>query len=86
MWRPPAQLVIVFIVKTNRSCAGSGKVIRGLDIGVGTMLLKEKSRFLIRADYAFGKFGCPPRIPPNATCEYHSTVGTSAASSASVAM
>jgi len=40
-----------------------------MEIGVGTMRMKEKSRFLIRAEYAFGDKGCPPRIPENATCE-----------------
>ena len=50
-------------------CAGSGNLLQGLEIGIGTMRLKEKSRFLIRAKYAFGERGCPPRIPPNATCK-----------------
>jgi len=51
------------------TCAGSGTLLPGMEIGVGTMRMKEKSRFLIRAEYAFGDKGCPPRIPENATCE-----------------
>ena len=50
-------------------CTGSGKIVAGLEIGIGTMRVKEKSRFLIRHDYAYGDKGCPPRIPPKATCE-----------------
>ena len=48
---------------------GGGKILYGLEIGISTMRVKEKSRFLLRADYAFGEKGCPPRIPENATCE-----------------
>ena len=43
-------------------------VIWGVDIAVGSMHKKERSKFLISPEYAFGKLGCPPRIPPQATC------------------
>jgi len=49
--------------------AGSGEILCGLDIAIGTMRVKEKARFLLRADYAFGEMACPPRIPENSTCE-----------------
>jgi len=49
--------------------AGSGKLLPGVEIGISTMRVKEKARFLIRAEYAYGDKGCPPRIPENATCD-----------------
>jgi len=49
--------------------AGSGKLLQGVEIGISTMRVKEKSHFLIRAEYAYGERGCPPRIPENAVCE-----------------
>lgn len=44
----------------------SGETLPGLDIGVSTMKVNEKAQFIIHPDYAYGKFGCPDRIPPNA--------------------
>ncbi|KAF2880877.1 hypothetical protein ILUMI_25293 [Ignelater luminosus] len=44
-----------------------GYVLPGLDYAVSTMKLNEKSQFLIHFDYAYGKLGCAPRIPPEAT-------------------
>ncbi|BET00159.1 FK506-Hypothetical protein protein [Nesidiocoris tenuis] len=46
---------------------GKGKVISGWDIGVATMKLGERAVFTIREDYAYGKAGSPPKIPPKAT-------------------
>lgn len=43
-----------------------GETIPGLDKGVSTMKPNEKAQFLIHPDYAYGKLGCPPRIPANA--------------------
>ena len=45
--------------RLNRSC-----VIPGLDIAIKTMKKGEHARFLIHPDLGYGKFGCPPRIPP----------------------
>ncbi len=42
-------------------------VIEGWDCGVATMQRSEIARFLVNPSYAFGDFGCPPRIPPGAT-------------------
>ena len=42
-------------------------MIKGWDLGVATMSRGEKAVFTIRADYAYGKSGKQPQIPPNAT-------------------
>ncbi|XP_062508080.1 inactive peptidyl-prolyl cis-trans isomerase FKBP6-like [Corticium candelabrum] len=39
----------------------------GFDIAISGMKCSEISQFLIKPDYAFGKVGCPPRIPPHAS-------------------
>lgn len=41
----------------------------GFDIAISGMKCSEISQFLIKPDYAFGKVGCPPRIPPHASCQ-----------------
>ncbi|XP_064391991.1 inactive peptidyl-prolyl cis-trans isomerase FKBP6-like [Halichondria panicea] len=46
---------------------GQSAVIEGWDCGVATMQRSEIARFLVNPSYAFGDFGCPPRIPPGAT-------------------
>jgi FK506-binding protein 6 len=45
---------------------GACKEIRGFELGVATMKRGELSRFMIYPEYAFGKMGCPPRIPAEA--------------------
>jgi len=37
--------------------------IIGLDIAIASMKKGETSRFLIHPNVAYGKMGCPPRIP-----------------------
>jgi FK506-binding protein 6 len=37
--------------------------IPGLTVGIASMKKGETSRFLIHPDMAYGKMGCPPRIP-----------------------
>ncbi|XP_069135789.1 inactive peptidyl-prolyl cis-trans isomerase FKBP6-like [Argopecten irradians] len=49
---------------------GKGQLVEGLEIGVSTMKKGELSRFIINHEYAFGKLGCAPRIPPEATVMY----------------
>ena len=44
-----------------------GEQILGWEIAIPTMKKGEKSRFLIKPEYAYGKMGCPPRIPAQAT-------------------
>ena len=42
-------------------------MIKGWDLGVATMCRGEKAVFTIREDYAYGKAGKQPQIPPGAT-------------------
>uniref|UniRef100_A0A2P2I7B5 peptidylprolyl isomerase n=2 Tax=Hirondellea gigas TaxID=1518452 RepID=A0A2P2I7B5_9CRUS len=56
--------------KTTKAKLGNGDVLQCLDIAVSSMRLKETARFLVQPNYAFGKQGCPPRIPGNATLFY----------------
>ncbi len=51
--------------KEHKFTIGSGEVIRGLEVAALSMERKEKARFRIRSDYAFGSEGSPPKIPPN---------------------
>ena len=44
------------------------------DVGVATMRKAELARFLIKPDWAYGRLGCPPRIPPDAVGK-HLTLG-----------
>ncbi|CAG5135787.1 unnamed protein product [Candidula unifasciata] len=46
---------------------GKGEIIPGLELALLSMKKHEVSRFLIHHDYAYGKMGCPPRIPREAT-------------------
>ncbi|KAG8237756.1 hypothetical protein J437_LFUL014299 [Ladona fulva] len=46
---------------------GKGSVIRAWDIGVATMRKGEKAVFTCKPEYAYGKQGSPPKIPPDAT-------------------
>ncbi|XP_055371443.1 FK506-binding protein 59 [Condylostylus longicornis] len=46
---------------------GKGSVIKAFDMGVATMKLKEKCVLTCAPEYAYGKGGSPPSIPPNAT-------------------
>ncbi|XP_077864620.1 inactive peptidyl-prolyl cis-trans isomerase FKBP6-like, partial [Saccoglossus kowalevskii] len=45
----------------------TGICIPGFEICVGSMRKGEMSKYLIKPEYAYGKHGCPPRIPGNAT-------------------
>lgn len=44
---------------------GGKELLPGLDIGISTMKKHEVSAFLISPEYAYGKLGCMPRIPPD---------------------
>uniref|UniRef100_A0A023GNK5 peptidylprolyl isomerase n=1 Tax=Amblyomma triste TaxID=251400 RepID=A0A023GNK5_AMBTT len=46
---------------------GSGSVIKAWEIGIKTMKKGEVATFTCRSDYAYGKQGSPPKIPPDAT-------------------
>ena len=43
-----------------------GGHLAGLEVAFSSMKKKEKSRFLIKPQYAYGKMGSPPRIPEDA--------------------
>jgi hypothetical protein len=49
---------------------GQGQVIKGWDVGVGTMHKGEVATLICRHDYAYGASGHPPAIPPNATLKF----------------
>jgi len=44
-----------------------GQLIAGLEMGIKTMKKGEKAQFLIDWNYAYGRYGCPPRIPAMTT-------------------
>jgi len=44
---------------------GAGQVIKGWDDGIGQLSKGEKAILYISSDYAYGKGGYPPQIPPN---------------------
>lgn len=45
---------------------GRGLVIKGWDLGIGTMKKGEVSLFICHPRYAYGEMGYPPTIPPHA--------------------
>eukprot|EP00742_Colponemidia_sp_Colp-10_P006246 GILJ01006693.1.p1 GENE.GILJ01006693.1~~GILJ01006693.1.p1 ORF type:complete len:438 (+),score=76.85 GILJ01006693.1:47-1360(+) len=45
---------------------GTVGVLKGWHLGVATMRVGELSVFRLSAEYAYGKLGAPPRVPPNA--------------------
>ncbi|XP_026293651.1 FK506-binding protein 59 isoform X1 [Frankliniella occidentalis] len=49
---------------------GEGSVISAWDIGVATMKKGEVCMLTCRSDYAYGKAGSPPTIPPDATLQF----------------
>ncbi|NWJ02186.1 FKBP6 isomerase, partial [Crypturellus undulatus] len=46
---------------------GKDITLWGLEVGLLTMRKGELARFVFVPNYAYGKLGCPPLIPPNAT-------------------
>ncbi|NEU34406.1 FKBP-type peptidyl-prolyl cis-trans isomerase, partial [bacterium LRH843] len=46
---------------------GKGSVIKAWDIGVATMKKGEMCVLTCKSEYAYGKSGSPPTIPPDAT-------------------
>ncbi|XP_047003938.1 peptidyl-prolyl cis-trans isomerase FKBP4-like isoform X1 [Schistocerca americana] len=46
---------------------GKGTVIQAWDIGVATMKKGEVAVLTCKSEYAYGKSGSPPKIPPDAT-------------------
>lgn len=52
--------------KQHQFKLGAGEVLKGWEIGVATMKRGELARFMFGYQYAYGKMGCPPRIPKEA--------------------
>lgn len=52
--------------KPHQFSINNGEVIVGLDIAVQSMKLNEKSQFMIKPEFAYGKLGCLNRVPANA--------------------
>nr|XP_008109385.1 PREDICTED: inactive peptidyl-prolyl cis-trans isomerase FKBP6 isoform X1 [Anolis carolinensis] len=46
---------------------GQDITLRGMELGLLTMKKQEVARYLFKPNYAFGRMGCPPLIPPDAT-------------------
>ena len=46
---------------------GEGKVIGGWEVAVGAMAKGERASITCSPQYAYGKKGIPPLIPPDAT-------------------
>lgn len=44
---------------------GQGETFPGLEAGIQSMKVGEKSQFLIHPDLAYGKLGCLSRVPPD---------------------
>ncbi|KAG0616294.1 hypothetical protein M758_5G104200 [Ceratodon purpureus] len=49
---------------------GVGQVIKGWDKGVKTMRKGEQAVFTLKPEYAYGKAGRPPGVPPNTTLKF----------------
>lgn len=53
--------------KQHQFKLGVGDVLLGWEYGIATMKRGELARFMLMPNYAYGKMGCPPRIPGEAT-------------------
>ena len=49
---------------------GIGQVIKAWDLGFATMKKGEKAMIIAKSEYAYGKNGSPPTIPPDATLQF----------------
>eukprot|EP00532_Pseudo-nitzschia_australis_P005394 CAMPEP_0168185860 /NCGR_PEP_ID=MMETSP0139_2-20121125/14087_1 /TAXON_ID=44445 /ORGANISM="Pseudo-nitzschia australis, Strain 10249 10 AB" /LENGTH=226 /DNA_ID=CAMNT_0008107755 /DNA_START=60 /DNA_END=740 /DNA_ORIENTATION=- len=49
---------------------GAGEVIKGWDLGVANMKVGTKRRLTVPSKLGYGKRGCKPDIPPNATLNF----------------
>ncbi|XP_071848573.1 inactive peptidyl-prolyl cis-trans isomerase FKBP6-like isoform X2 [Apostichopus japonicus] len=51
--------------ETKKFILGNGEVIEGMELAISTMRQGELSKFLIAPEFAYGKYGCGKRIPPD---------------------
>ena len=49
---------------------GAGQVIRGWDEGIAELKKGQKATLICPPEYAYGKRGAPPDIPPNSTLKF----------------
>jgi FKBP-type peptidyl-prolyl cis-trans isomerase len=49
---------------------GEGRVIKGWDEGFATMKRGERATLICSPEYAYGKRGSPPKIPPNSILHF----------------